>query len=225
LFPLVITAGIVDDWRTVKAGSIQTVARVIGGEVLSGIVFLSMLFSCLGMYLTALLEVIFVWFGMAELNMVHPFFRGRHPRTNVPYSSAIFTMTAIMLVSFFDFGDVLSLTNMFLAFCVLMTLASAIAIRVYEPDFPRPYKIPFYDYGVGAYIAMLCPVILMNVAFLGVSMFYEKWMALAFVFILIVVYVMSDDKIHMFCCRVKPQAVIERDLDDDKSDDQYQPLP
>mmetsp|Transcript_20854 Transcript_20854/g.35130 ORF Transcript_20854/g.35130 Transcript_20854/m.35130 type:complete len:84 (+) Transcript_20854:346-597(+) len=38
---------------------------------------------------------------------------------------------------------------------------------------------------------------------LGVSMFYEKWMALAFVCILIVVYVMSDDKILLFCCQAK----------------------
>ena len=227
LFPLVIAAGIIDDWRTVKAGSIQTVARIVGGEFLSGIVFLSSLFSCLGMYLTALLEVIFVWLGMAELNMVHPVFRGRHPRTNVPYSSAIFTMTAIMLVSFFDFGGVLSLTNMFSAFCVLMTLASAIAIRIYEPNFPRPFKTPLYDYGIVAYIALLCPVILMNVVFLCMSMFYEKWMALAFLCILIAVYAMSHDKILLFCCRVKPQVVMKRDLHYDasvvESDDQYQP--
>ena len=181
LFPLMVAAGVVDDWRTIKEGSIVNVARIVGGETMTALVFISTLVSCAGLFLTTMLETIFLLLGMSEAKMAPRVFQSRSKANNVPNNAAYLTMGICLTLCLFDFGVILRLTNIVSAASMLLEVMAVIKLRVYDPDLDRPYRVPIDSrYGI---IIFLLPCLLMNVLFMLIFFVSNPWILVTFIIV------------------------------------------
>jgi APA family basic amino acid/polyamine antiporter len=84
-----------------------------------------------------------IFFSMSRDGLLPPWFRRVHPRFGTPFWSTIWTGALVAIGScIFDDDETYDLTNIGTLFAFLVVCLGVLALRLKEPDRPRPFRVP-----------------------------------------------------------------------------------
>src|SRR5512134_203908 len=85
-----------------------------------------------------------IFFSMSRDGLLPAAFRSVHPRYRTPHVTTIVTGVVVALGStFLDDDETYDLTNIGTLFAFLVVCLGVLALRVRDPDRPRPFRVPF----------------------------------------------------------------------------------
>jgi APA family basic amino acid/polyamine antiporter len=85
-----------------------------------------------------------IFFSMSRDGLLPPWFRSVHPRYRTPHVTTIATGIVVALASsILDDDETYDLTNIGTLFAFLIVCLGVLALRIKEPDRPRPFRVPF----------------------------------------------------------------------------------
>jgi APA family basic amino acid/polyamine antiporter len=85
-----------------------------------------------------------IFFSMSRDGLLPPWFRSVHPRYRTPHVTTIATGIVVALAStVLDDDETYDLTNIGTLFAFLVVCLGVLALRLKEPDRPRPFRVPF----------------------------------------------------------------------------------
>ena len=128
-------------WYTWNEGSFSEIAH-IGGSFLTGWIVIASCCSNVGMYMTELFVDSFQLLGMAELGLAPELFARRHVTYDTPRNAIYASLVVILILSAFDFEDILIFDNALSCTGTVLSLFAAIKLRYSHSHVPRPFKIP-----------------------------------------------------------------------------------
>ena len=99
---------------------------------------------------------------LAEDGFLPKVFARRHPRTGAPYVSIFACATIWALALNLSFSKLIILDVLLTGLSILLEFASLIALRIREPNLPRPYRVP--GGLAGAIGIAICPLFLLVLA-------------------------------------------------------------
>ena len=124
------------------------IARQVGGEWLMFWVLISSIAGNAGMYIAEMFEDSWQLLGMAEQGMMPKFLAKRHPTFDTPVNAVLSSYVLIAGLCYFDFMDNLSINNFFSCFSCLLEIFAFIKLRFYNPELPRPFRVPLDSWRV-----------------------------------------------------------------------------
>jgi amino acid transporter len=143
LVPLSIATAVNEPpWYTWEEGSLSEIATHIGGPFLTASVVVASCCTNIGMYMTELFVDSFQLLGMAELGLAPSVFAKRHSVYGTPRNAIYASVVVILLLSAFDFKDILVIDNCLSSLSVVLSLAAAVKLRTSHSKVPRPFRIP-----------------------------------------------------------------------------------
>jgi basic amino acid/polyamine antiporter, APA family len=85
-----------------------------------------------------------ILFSMSRDGLLPPVFRAVHPRYRTPHLTTIFTGLFVALgATILDDDETYDLTNIGTLFAFLVVCLGVLALRIKDPDRPRPFRVPF----------------------------------------------------------------------------------
>jgi APA family basic amino acid/polyamine antiporter len=85
-----------------------------------------------------------IFFSMSRDGLLPSWFRTVHPRYGTPFATTIWTGVVVaVLSSILDDDETYDLTNIGTLFAFLVVCLGVLALRIKEPDRPRPFRVPF----------------------------------------------------------------------------------
>ncbi len=85
-----------------------------------------------------------IFFSMSRDGLLPSWFRRIHPRYGTPFATTIWTGVIVaVLSSVLDDDETYDLTNIGTLFAFLVVCLGVLALRIKEPDRPRPFRVPF----------------------------------------------------------------------------------
>ena len=100
------------------------------------------------MYIAEMFEDSWQLLGMAEQGMMPKFLAKRHPTFDTPVNAVLLSYVLIAGLCYFDFMDNLSINNFFSCFSCLLEIFAFIKLRFYNPELPRPLRVPLDSWRV-----------------------------------------------------------------------------
>ncbi|CAI7857520.1 unnamed protein product [Closterium sp. NIES-53] len=159
LVPLLTGTGAVpfspDGWDD---GYLAVVGRAIGGGWLAWWIACAAALSNMGAFEAEMSSDAFQLLGMAERGMLPEVFtyRSRH---GTPVLGILCSATGILLLSWMSFQQIVEFLNFLYCFGMLLEFGAFVALRVTQPELPRPYRIPVDT--MGAVLLCLPPSLLL----------------------------------------------------------------
>jgi len=155
------------DWET---GSWVNVGRTVGawinpqaGQVLAIAITAGGMISAFSMFNALILSYSRVPLAMAADGFLPSFMARRTRRTGVPWVAIIVCAVLWGIFIRLGFEQLLLLDATLYGLSLILEFAALIALRIYEPDMPRPYKLPG---GIpGCVLITLGPLLVMSIAF------------------------------------------------------------
>jgi APA family basic amino acid/polyamine antiporter len=84
-----------------------------------------------------------IFFSMSRDGLLPSWFRRIHPRFGTPFATTIWTGVIVaILSSILDDDETYDLTNIGTLFAFLVVCLGVLALRIKEPDRPRPFRVP-----------------------------------------------------------------------------------
>ena len=121
-----------------------------------------------------------IFFSMSRDGLLPPVFRAVHPRFRTPHVTTIVTGVVVALGStFLDDDETYDLTNIGTLFAFLVVCLGVLALRIRDPDRPRPFRVPFV-WVVAPLGAVACLFVMMGLPATAWIRF-GVWMALGVV--------------------------------------------
>jgi len=85
-----------------------------------------------------------IFFSMSRDGLLPPWFRQVHPKYRTPHVTTIFTGLAVAIgATLLDDDETYDLTNIGTLFAFLVVCLGVMALRIKDPDRPRPFRVPF----------------------------------------------------------------------------------
>jgi APA family basic amino acid/polyamine antiporter len=85
-----------------------------------------------------------ILFSMSRDGLLPPVFRAVHPRFRTPHITTIMTGLFVALgATILDDDETYDLTNIGTLFAFLVVCLGVLALRIKDPDRPRPFRVPF----------------------------------------------------------------------------------
>jgi APA family basic amino acid/polyamine antiporter len=85
-----------------------------------------------------------IFFSMSRDGLLPPAFRKVHPRFRTPHVTTIVTGVVVALgATLLDDDETYDLTNIGTLFAFLVVCLGVLALRLRDPDRPRPFRVPF----------------------------------------------------------------------------------
>jgi len=137
-----VSVGQWESWATSEGISFVELGEALGGPILAIVIFIGALVSNLALYNSYLASGTRPFFVMANDNLFPKFMSKTHPKFKTPYIS-ILVMAGIHAILAIGTFDILIVIDVFLfIFAYILIFITAIALRIKEPDLPRPFRIP-----------------------------------------------------------------------------------
>jgi APA family basic amino acid/polyamine antiporter len=103
-----------------------------------------------------------IFFSMSRDGLLPSAFRAVHPRFRTPHVTTIVTGVVVALLStFLDDDETYDLTNIGTLFAFLVVCVGVLALRLRDPDRPRPFRVPFV-WGVAPLGAFACLFVMLG---------------------------------------------------------------
>nr|WP_202447119.1 APC family permease [Streptomyces sp. SID5468] len=129
-------------WSKWGDGDFAAIAGHLGGAWLMWAVSIGGMFSAWGLYSSLLMSNSRIPFVMAEDGWIPRRFVRTSPKYGTPVVAIVVCSVFYALFCNDSFSNLLNFDVILTNITLLMELAALIALRVKEPDLPRPYRIP-----------------------------------------------------------------------------------
>ena len=128
-----------DGWTT---GGWVHIAETLGGSALAVAVTIGGVIGAVGTFTALMLSLSRLPVAMAEDGFLPDVFRKVHPRTGAPWVAIV--VCAVFWALFFPLGfeSLVIIDVLLTGLSILLEFVALVALRIREPDLPRPYKIP-----------------------------------------------------------------------------------
>ena len=154
---LVSRAGIASGtWET---GSWVDIAATIAGRGIAVAVMIGGMISSLSMFNALVLSYSRLPVALAEDGFLPKIFARKHRKTQAPWFSILVCASAWAACLGFGFVRLLILDALLYGLSLLLEFAALVALRIKEPDLPRPYRVPGGLFGAVLVGAISLPII------------------------------------------------------------------
>jgi len=145
-------------------GGWADIGRIVGGETLGVAIALAGVIGAIGSFGALMMSFTRLPLVMAEDGYLPRIFKGRNARTGAPLA-AIAACAILWAASFpLGFEKNLLLDVMLTGLSILLEFWALVALRVREPDLPRPFRVPG---GIAGTIAIGVPPLALMIAALA----------------------------------------------------------
>jgi amino acid transporter len=130
------------DWTAWTTGALPALALTVGGTWLGHAVALGAVVSAAGLFLTLLLTNSRLPYVLARDGLMPSGLAAIHSRFGTPWVAVM--LSAVLYAGFavFSFKELIVLNVWLYSISLLVELAAFVALRVWEPEMPRPWRVP-----------------------------------------------------------------------------------
>ena len=154
------------DFAQLSDGGYPILGVKLGGQWLGILLSIGGMASALGIFSAVMLSISRVPKVMADDNLLPKVLGKLHPRFNTPYLSIIICASVVSCMIAFTFSELIVIDVILYGAGLFLEFISLIALRIKEPDAPRPFKIPLNTFLLC--IMLLLPVTVYTIAITGV---------------------------------------------------------
>jgi amino acid transporter len=129
------------DWSEWKTGYWPIAARAVGGPWLAGLVMLGGLMASAGLFLSLLLTNSRLPFALAANGQLPAVLAKIHPRLGTPWMAVIVSSACYSAFAYWSFKELIVLDMWLYSIALLLELAAFVALRLREPELPRPWRV------------------------------------------------------------------------------------
>jgi amino acid transporter len=130
-----------DNWSAWRTGYFPDLAQMIGGPRLASLMMLGALLASAGLFLSLLLTNSRLPFALAADGQMPAALARVHPRFGTPWVSVIVSSACYSVFAYWSFKDLIVLDIWLYSLTLLLELAAFVALRMREPDLPRPWRV------------------------------------------------------------------------------------
>ncbi len=141
LLPVGAVLSATGDWAEWKTGYWPIAARAVGGAWLAGLVMLGGLVASAGLFLSLLLTTSRLPFVLALGGQLPAALAAVHPRSGTPWVSVLLSSACYSFFAYWSFKELIVLDMWLYSLALVLELAAFVALRVREPDLPRPWRV------------------------------------------------------------------------------------
>lgn len=162
VLPALVGAVYLTDPTKWTDGCWTEVGRLIGGPKLGFAVAAAGIIATAGLFSSTLLASSRIPFAIAEDRILPDGLTRLHPRYGTPWVAILVSAGFYTLFSFASFKQLAEVDVIVYSSGLLLEFAALVALRIKEPEMPRPYRIPGGWFGVG--LVSLLPLTLLLAA-------------------------------------------------------------
>jgi amino acid transporter len=129
------------NWSEWKTGYLPELAEAIAGPRLASLVMLGALLASAGLFLSLLLTNSRLPYALAEDGQMPAALARVHPRFGTPWVSVIVSSACYSVFAYWSFKDLIVLDIWLYSLTLVLELAAFVALRILEPDLPRPWRV------------------------------------------------------------------------------------
>ena len=129
------------DWTAWKTGYWPIAAQAVGGAWLAGLVMLGGLVASAGLFLSLLLTNSRLPFALAVAGQMPHALARVQPHLGTPWVSVIVSSVCYSFFAYWTFKELIVLDMWLYSITLLLELAAFVALRLREPDLPRPWRV------------------------------------------------------------------------------------
>jgi amino acid transporter len=149
LLPTLVSVAVLGNTVTWEAGAYTTVAESVGGNWLGIMLTFTALVSAIGLFSAWLLSYSRIPFALADDGWLPPRLTRLHPRHGSPAACIIIASAICAVAAFGPFTALVAIDVTIYACALILQFVALIALRIKEPDAPRPFRVPLGWLGVG----------------------------------------------------------------------------
>jgi amino acid transporter len=129
------------DWDKWETGHLPQVAEAVGGWTLGSLVTVGALLSTAGLFLAGLLTNSRLPFVLASLGQLPAWLGSVSARTGAPWVAVVLSSVCYSAFAVFSFKELIVLNIWLYSIALLLELAAFVALRLREPELPRPWRV------------------------------------------------------------------------------------
>jgi amino acid transporter len=141
LLPVAAGLAVSGDWHEWETGHLPMVAEAVGGPVLGGLVTIGALFATAGLFLSGVLTNSRLPFVLASLGQLPAWLGKVSERTGAPWVAVVVSSLCYSGFAVFSFKELIVLNIWLYSIALILELAAFVALRLREPDLPRPWRV------------------------------------------------------------------------------------
>jgi amino acid transporter len=145
-----------------ETGSWADFAGMLGGPILRMALVLGGMMSAFGMFNALVMSYSRLPLAMAQDGMLPKVFMRLHPRTRAPWVAIIVCAAGWACCLGLGFERLVTLDILLYGTSLILEFVALIALRVEEPDLPRPFRVPGGMWGVS--LLGVFPLLLLGVS-------------------------------------------------------------
>ncbi|HXB12186.1 MAG TPA: APC family permease [Bacteroidia bacterium] len=154
------------DFAKLSDSGFPLLGMKIGGQWLGTLLSIGGMASALGIFSAVMLSISRIPKVMADDKLLPQVLCKLHPRFNTPYISIIICATVVSSMVVWTFTELIVIDVILYGAGLFLEFISLIALRIKEPNAPRPFKIPLPIFLLG--ILLLLPIAVYIIAITGV---------------------------------------------------------
>ena len=116
-------------------------AAAVGGPGLASLVTAGALVATSGLFLSSLLTNSRLPFVLARAGQMPRWLGAVHPPSGTPRAAVLASSAAYSVFAFWGFKELIVLNIWLYSISLLLELAAFVALRLREPDLPRPWRV------------------------------------------------------------------------------------
>jgi amino acid transporter len=142
-YVLPVAAGLsaVGDWESWETGHWPAVALEVGGPWLEHAVTFGAVVATAGLFLSLLLTNSRLPYALALDGQLPAPLARLHPRFGTPWGAVVLSSVCYSLCAFWSFKELIVLNIWLYSIALLLEMAAFVALRLREPDLPRPWRV------------------------------------------------------------------------------------
>ena len=149
LLPVTAGLSVTPGWEEWETGYFPQVAEAVGGTALGSLVTVGALLATAGLFLSGLLANSRLPYALASLGQLPAWLASVSARTGAPWVSVVISSVCYSAFAVFSFKELIVLNIWLYSIALFLELAAFVALRLREPDLPRPWRVGGGVVGMG----------------------------------------------------------------------------
>ena len=141
IVPVAATLSAAGDWQAWQTGHWPVVAAAVGGPMLAHAVVAGAVTAAAGLFLALVLTNSRLPYALARQGQLPRWLAATDARTGVPWAAVLVSSAGYSLFALASFKDLIVLNVWLYSLTLLLELAAFVALRLWEPALPRPWRV------------------------------------------------------------------------------------